>query len=567
MKKIIYLFSTLITVVFYLNTFNCAAQTPNWIWAKSAGAESDDEAYSVAVDATGNSYIAGYFNSSVMIMGSTTLTNMGGDDVFLAKCNASGNVVWAKSGMGPGYDMATSVAVDTAGNVYITGFFTSDTLQFGTFKLINAGGTDNTNDIFIVKYNSAGTVLWAKSYGGLSDDGASSIAVNKAGNLFVTGYFDSYHINFGTIALVNTDTNNYSDDIFLAKYDVNGTVLWAKRIGGYGSDEGNAVAVDTLGNVYLAAIFDSPTITIGTTTLTNADNMGSTKDLFIAKYNSFGSVLWAKGAGGADYDYALSVAVTAAGDAYLTGYFASLTLAFGSTILTNADSLNYTNDIFIAKYNSTGSVQWAKSIGGQGNDVANSVALNAMGNPYLSGYFTSPAILFGTTNLINDDTNYYRDIFLAKFDPNGNAIWAKRAGGSSDDQANSVAANAAGDVLVTGSFHSPTIAFDGSILTNADNTTDSRDIFLAKLVSLAGIKELNETSDFLIFPNPATENISLVMAGKSTIEILNSEGQVIKILKTEDNTTTVDVSGLSRGMYFVKIITEKGIGVKKFVKE
>lgn len=227
MKKQILLFTVISSLCFFSILLN--AQTPNWLWAKTAGNTSNDIANSVAVDASGNSYIAGAFLSPTITFGSTTLTNNGADDIFLAKYDASGNVLWARSAGGTNHDYANSVAVDPSGNVYVAGYFTSDTIIFGSYTLINTDNTTNsTSDLFLVKYNSSGNVLWAKSAAGLNNDEAASVSVDASGNAYITGYFSSYTLSFGTITLTNTDTINYTDDIFIAKYNTSGNVLWAK---------------------------------------------------------------------------------------------------------------------------------------------------------------------------------------------------------------------------------------------------------------------------------------------------------------------------------------------------
>jgi len=567
MKKSI-LFFIVINVLFLLSKIS-DAQTPNWLWAKSAGRIYSDQANSVATDkVSGNVYVAGWFSCDTLKLGSTSLVNAGDNDIFLTKYDANGNVLWARRAGGDNYDYANSIAVDASGNIYVAGYFESDTARFGSYILLNTGGTDNTADMFLAKYDANGNVLWVRNAAGLGDDKANSVAIDASGNAYVTGSFTSFYLTFGTVMLTNADTTSYTDDIFIAKYTSSGSVAWAKRAGDLGWEEALSVSVDASSNIYIAGNYNSPTISIGTTTLTNIDNSGNTDDVFLIKYNTSGNVQWAKSAGGKSYDYANSVVTDATGNIFVGGEFSSPFITFGTSTLTNNDSVpGNSYDLFLAKYDASGNPLWAKSTGGDGDDAVMSVDVNTAGNAYITGFFNSPGINFGTTVLTNNDTNYYYDIFISKFDAAGNVLWAKSSGGSSDDGAFSIAVDATGNAYVVGGFYSPTMAFGTTTLTDADNTTNTEDLFVAKLSATSGINEFGNSSDISIFPNPASNSITIETPQKSFIEILNPQGQLIQRINTCGNNLTIDVSAFAKGLYFVKIKTEEGFAIEKFVKE
>ena len=463
----------------------------NVLWAKSAGGTNDDEPTSVSVDASGNVYLAGYFNSSTLTFGATSLTNAGSWDIFLTKYDSNGNVHWAKSACGTETDQALSVAVDVSGNIYMAGYFWSTTLIFGSYTLTNVG----KYDIFLTKYDANGNVLWAKSAGGAEEEQALSVAVDVSGNAYVAGIFGSSTISFGSTTL----TNAGFDDIFLAKYDVNGNVLWAKSAGGTDYDEMGSVAADISGNIYVAGYFASPTITFGSTTLTNA----GWNDMFLAKYDANGNVLWAKSAGGADVEYASSAAADASGNIFVAGSFLGSTITFGSIILTNANTGGA--DLFFVKYDINGNVLWAKSAGGTGNDNAGSVAVDASGNPYLVGWFFSPTLPFSTTTLTNaDNTGSTDDMFIAKLDVD-------------------VGINEINNQLNISVYPNPA----------SDKLT----------VEISG--------------NPNGSNLSLA----------NIEGQQIIKRQITEPKTQLDISNLPSGVYFVRLTGEKNVSVGKFIKQ
>ena len=271
--------------------FSLHVHSQNWLLARAATGSGQQEGLSIATDASGNVFVTGYFASPTITFGTTTLTNAGQYDIFLVKYDGTGNVLWAKSAGGTGGDEGWSVSTDASGNVFATGVFSSPTITFGTTTLTNAG----IAAIFIVKYDGAGNVLWAKSAGGIGGDGGYSVATDVAGNVFATGVFSSPTITFGTTTLTNT-SGGYAD-IFLVKYDGIGNVLWAKNAGGTVDDYGWSAATDVSGNVFVTGYFTSATITFGTTTLIN-NSFAGMEDIFLVKYDGAGNVLWAKSAGG-----------------------------------------------------------------------------------------------------------------------------------------------------------------------------------------------------------------------------------------------------------------------------
>ena len=152
------------------------------------------------------------------------------------------NWIWAKAAGGTSDDAGLSVAVDTGGNIYVTGLF-NQSITFGTTLLTSAG----SNDMYLVKYSPGGTVIWARSAGGLSYDAGLAVTTDNAGNVFVTGSFGSTNITFGAFTLANSSSNQ---DMFVVKYGSNGNVIWAHSAGGNGKDEGLGVATDINGNVF-----------------------------------------------------------------------------------------------------------------------------------------------------------------------------------------------------------------------------------------------------------------------------------------------------------------------------
>jgi hypothetical protein len=419
------------------------------LWSNRFGGSSNDWGSSVAVDGSGNVFIAGGFYSSTISFGGGALPNANAPDyidIFLAKFDSNGNHLWSKSFGGRYDDVVTSVAVDSSGNVYITGNFKSSTIDFGGGALKNAG----YSDIFLAKFDRNGNHKWSKRFGGSSDDYGNSVSIDSSGNVYITGSFYSSTIDFGGGAL----TNAGSWDIFLAKFDSNGNHLWSKRFGGSNNDVGTSVSVDSSGNVYITGYFYSSTIDFGGGALTNA---GYYNDIFLAKFDSNGYYKWSMRFGGSNNDWGTSVSVDSSGNVYITGGFKSSSINFGGGALTNVGSI----DTFIVKFDSNGNHKWSKSFGGSSDDEGNSVFVDSSGNVNMTGYFKSSSIDFGGGALTNMNAPDYSDIFTVRFDSNGNYKWGKRFGGSSADEGYSVSADSFGNLYETGYFQGTNIDFGG----------------------------------------------------------------------------------------------------------
>ena len=407
----------------------------------------------VAVDPAGNILVAGLFTGT-----NSVLTSAGLEDMFLAKYDAAGTLLWTRRAGGIGYDEARGVATDPSGNIYVGGLF-QNTAGFGTTNLTSSG----ESDAFLAKYDPNGTLLWARKAGSADFDEAHSIAVDAQGNVVLTGFIDA-NATFGTLTLTNTSG---SDDVFVAKCNSAGTFLWVRKAGGSATnDVGNGIALDTNANVYVTGYF-ADTATFGSTTLTSSN---ASPDSFLAKYDPSGNFLWARRAGGSSDDAGNAVTVDVRGNVTVAGRFVAAA-NFGNTNLAGNG-----RDIFTARYDSSGNLLWARKAGGNNaiyGDAGLSIAAEGVTNVVVAGYCSGTAN-FGTTNVSGVAFN---DVFCCKYDGSGNLLWVRAAGGFDLDIGYAVATDGGGNVCVAGFFGSATIGFGSITLTNGGG----RDTFLAKL--------------------------------------------------------------------------------------
>jgi hypothetical protein len=397
------------TIVFGSDTLVSAGSTDmfvvkydsagNSLWAKRGGAATYGEtAGAVATDTAGNVFVIGHFSGPTITFGSTVLSNTSSftSDFYLVKYDSSGNLLWAKKAGGTGNDYASSLKTDSAGNVFISGSFSSSSIVFGSTTLTRSGPS-GSQDMFLVKYDNAGNAIWAKKSSGTGDEVTISMAINNAGEICITGEFNGT-ATFGTTTLVGSGIY----DVFIAKYDNNGNTVWAQKAGGTGTDRSASLALDKTQNIIIAGGFSSPTINFGSLTLSSV----SFGNNFLAKYDSNGNPIWAKKYGGSG-EYLKSVAVDQLNHILIAGSFQSPSLTLSGSVLSNSGG----EDLFIVKLDSMGNEIWADGIGGNNNEIFNAATFDDLGNIIAAGNFQSPSLSFGADTLINAG-NW--DLFVGK---------------------------------------------------------------------------------------------------------------------------------------------------------
>ena len=378
--------------------------------------EGDEEYIGMTLDTNGNCYVAGWFDGT-NDFGGVTLTNqsVGGSDIFVTEYNSSGALQWAQRAGGYSTNYARAVGVDANGNVYVTGSAYGPA-NFGGINLTGSSG----QNFFLAKYNNAGAIQWVQpSSGGSSDVYGIGLAVDSAGNSYALAVVDQLsgqatNITFGSTTVPIPATGETPLTI-LVKYDSTGTVHWTQLLGSSEEVYAPKVVLDAAGNVYVRGIFVS-TLTIGTSNLVGSAGL---KNMFIAKFSDSGNLAWVLQPQSQSQGKAMSdggVAVDPAGDVYVSGMYVT-NLNFGGGItLTNAGYYN----AFLAKYNSSGAIQWARSAGSTIFNIFLDNALDSAGNVYVGGTLCSAAV--GNTNS--------PVAVVSKYDPSGNVQWAYSANGS-----------------------------------------------------------------------------------------------------------------------------------------
>ncbi len=372
-------------------------------WAGQIGGEKTETASALVTDSQGHLYVTGDFTSAQCLFGSLTLTNAqaGDSDLFLAKYSPQGSLEWALSGSGTRDDVSRGLALDSDGNVVIEGDFSSPTLTLGGHVITNIGGTD----VLVAKLTPQGEVLWVRNAGYSATHEGNAVAVDAARNVYAAGKL------WGRTRFGQTELDSHFDhDTFLAKWNADGEILWARQLGSLSVTVARSLAVDLDGNLIMAGYLDQTCDFDESTVIAHGSH-----DVFLAKFNPQGGVIWARNFGGPGSDTPRSLALDSARNIYLTGSFTE-TADFGGVTLMSGGQ----RDLFLVLCDSMGQVSWAKQAGGTRADDGFALAAGGPNQVFVGGSFFSVASFDALAYSSNEGS---ADAFLARL--GGEAIPAE----------------------------------------------------------------------------------------------------------------------------------------------
>ena len=412
------------------------SQTPEFLWVEQEGGSNWDRVFGFISDHQGNIILGGDTYSSPSEFGSTLIYPIGSNaagsplDAYVAKYDQQGQLIWIHHTGGqcqPQKNCSNrtfDVDIDPNNNILAAGFYGGSATAFGSHLLPSPVSGQNG---FVVKYRDDGLVLWARSITGFYPKFVQGICSDNQGNVYVTGNFAHQTLNgdatFDGIFL-NTAGGT---DIFVAKYNSNGQIQWANRAGSsinfsgadYIGDVGKGIVCDETGNIYVMGHF-AGTADFGSKTISSHGD----RDVFVAKYNPSGDVLWVRALGGVDEDDGQGIKMASDGKILITGIFEG-EAHFGPYTIQSSGG----HDVFLAKMSQSGDILWVRHGGGTSTvrkaDLSYGLDDGHAGNIYISGVITGAATFDGITiNSIGDS-----DSFIAKYSTDGNIQWVKRTGG------------------------------------------------------------------------------------------------------------------------------------------
>ncbi|MGE3267283.1 MAG: hypothetical protein AB7P40_00955 [Chloroflexota bacterium] len=432
-------------------------------YAWAIGGAGADEARQVAFDGEGNLYVTGVFSAEADVspgQETTILTSAGDTDIFLAKYDPLGRVIWAWSLGGPGADRATQVAVDPLGNVYLAGGFTGavDFAPGEPEAIVQAVGARTG---FLAKYDPSGVMTWVSPLAVSGDDEVMSMALDGIGNVVAAGLS-------GMSAQPGEPVGNQQGDAFVMRLDGNGSLVWSAilptRSVGHGPV---AVAVSPAGDVYLAVSYTGTVrVALGANVI-DATSAGEA-DVLVMKLTPVGGLVWFRSIGGpgADAPGMGGLTLDPDGNVLLTGSFGgSVDVAGDGAFVLDGQGQD---DLFLISLDGDGAVRWAASIGGPGQDAGQRVVTDAARYVYVAGWFTGDPTTAPAADgrlLGGRGQGGATDALLAKYTPDGQLAWARGFGGRGAGPEQSSLATAAlvdarGDVVLAGRFFGTDVDFD-----------------------------------------------------------------------------------------------------------
>ncbi|WP_171025706.1 T9SS type B sorting domain-containing protein [Hymenobacter jeollabukensis] len=439
------------------------AQAPSFDWAVNVGVpvQGDNRGsrvFDMATDSAGNTYVIGDFVGTVRFGTNTVVASPLGTDIYVAKYDARGNLLWMRqAGGADNNDSGLGVALDARGNVYVTGFFISTTASFGSISLASPVVRNQVpgTAAFVAKLDPNGNWLWAKCPGGAGPHLAGDIAVDPAGTAYITGHFwDAATFGSTTLTNVYPYRPTFNTDAYVARIDAQGNWGWAVAGGGQNSDGGTAIALDAQGNVYVTGFCEGSNNRFGTQMMTAAGT-------FVSKLDAQGNYRWLVPSGnvysGYRYVYKSALAVDASGSCRFASSFSG-TYSFGGITLTSVTPATG----YVARLDPNGGYQWVRpgALTSVNQWYPNALTLDAAGNSYVCGSFLG-SLQLGSSTLTTAGLN---DGFVARLDADGNWRWALPIRGTGGDVANSIALPPGSTTpSVAGDYNSPLLDFGQGI--------------------------------------------------------------------------------------------------------
>lgn len=521
-----------------------------------------NKCYPIIQDSAGNVYMAGNFNDvtdfdpsnatfALVPHGASFL-----NDVFIVKYDPLGNLIWAKSIGGDFTDNATAITLDASNNLYISGVF-SFVADFdpgpSTYTLDSNNGYG-----FLAKFDSGGNFLWAGNFGGK----CHSIEVDGGNNVVITGDYGGTK-NFDLLGGTFNLTSSGLADVFICKYTTNGNLIWAKTMGGSANDEANGLKIDKAGNIYSSGFFEGSGDFDPGSGVFNLTSAGS--DIYISKLDASGSFIWAKQISSNFSEATNYLALDNSGDLYMIGLF-YLTVDFNpGTAINNLVSYGGT-DIFLLKLDTSGNYIWAKNIGGLQDEYGLSMQFDNYNDFYITGNFSQTVDFDPGVGSYNMTSSGAEDIFIAKYDNSGNLKWAEKIGSLGIDRGHNLSINKAGDVLVSGVFQG-VVDFDPGSGLSIDTSWSFMNAFMLKLRQpTIGINELASVISNKIWPNPTTGSFNIEVSETSEVIITNVLGEIMLNEKYSNGKHIFNLTENPQGIYFIKVHSDSHQQHYKIIK-
>lgn len=470
----------------------------NFLWAKRFGASGFDQAYSIFVDDTGNIFLTGWFQETVDFDPGNDTFNLvfsGGYDAFVLKLDTNGDFVWAKKLGGSSIDIGYSIVANENG-VYVAGRF-QDTADFDPSASEYNLTANGLIDIFIVKLSTSGDFLWAKQYGTTNANIGEAVALDAVGNVYTLVRFKGTVDFDASIAVFNL-TSYGGDDIAIVKLDNNGDFIWAKQMGGSGTEEPAEMVIDDDGNIYTTGYFTGTADFDPGTAQDFLISQGSF-DVFVSKLDANGNFVWAKKIGGAGSDDGKGIDVDNFGNVYLSGIFNGILDADPSSNVVPLTAYG-DDDVYTVKLDSNGDFVWGTHFGGLAKDLGRAIVVNKVTlDVYVTGTFEAVSDFDPSITETTLTSFGAKDVFVVKLSENSLSIADYVNSATFNSYPNPVnhQIHVETDVPVIG--QAQIIDISGRIISTWQIDTGNKALILDVEFLPSGIYQLIITTDILLF--------------------------------------------------------------------
>ena len=536
-------------------------------WSKKLASSGYDYGTSIAAprDGSGDVIVTGFAGSTDFPTANAYQgTNAGNDDIVVTRLNSAGNILWSTYYGGSGLEGGKGIAADADGNCYVAGY-TSST-NFPTLNALYATFQGGTNDVALLKLDSAGIRQWATYYGGLSNDYGNALVCDFSGNCYITGYTNS--TNFPVLNAIQSVKGNVYD-AFAIKLNDTCAVQWATYLGGNDEDRGRGITLDPAGsNVFITGTTVGQfSVTTGAFQLNHA-SLFTAEDGFVMKLSAGNATLqYSTFLGGADADFPEDIAVDNAGNAYVTGYtfssdFPVANPGAGAYVDSSLATLA-THDAFITKLNAMGTAApWSSYLGGTSVDMAFGICYDVFTGIYIVGGTTSTdfplqqPVDMTYYQSMHGDAGVFLDYFVTWFNTSGVLQWSTFFGNANGNEAKAVDTDAQSNIFVCG--------------------TDSDNVHVVKFAAAqtTGVISDLQAERLKVYPVPAglelTLSLAVIRPGTVLVEVYSSDGALVRreeiAVSGSAAKHTLDVTALPAGSYLLKCRDAEKSSVAKFTK-
>ncbi|MBZ0328525.1 MAG: T9SS type A sorting domain-containing protein [Altibacter sp.] len=510
------------SLVLTITLITCSfGQDPNILWQRTIGGSGYDRLTSIQNTVDGGIILGGESDSD--ISGEKTENSQGGKDFWVVKLDSQGIIEWQNTIGGSGNDILNTLSQTLDGGYIIGGSSDSD---------ISGDKTENSNgekDYWILKLDVNGSIVWQNTIGGGGSDSLVSIAQTPDGGYILGGTSSS------GISGDRTISSQSQNDTWIVKTDANGVIQWQKAFGFVDAYTHSSLSLTNDGGFIIGGSGAAPL-----------------RSYYMIKLSELGTFQWSELYGGFGEDALTEVQQTSDGGYIVIG------LSDSNASGNKTEDSQGGFDFWIIKTNILGAMEWQNTIGGTTGDACYSAIESDDGGYFICGY--SDSNVGGDKT---EDSNGATDYWILKLNSVGIIEWQNTIGGENQDRIPNAVQNINGEYVIGGSSLS-----DAS----GDKTENSRgdfDFWILKHNKVLGVDDNVFFNGFTLFPNPTSNKIEVSIQDQliDVLKIYSAKGELLKEFKNIENSSIIDVSHLSTGVYYLQIISGKNIATKKFVKE